>query len=543
MHLSMLGIDIILSNVVPLLAEDDLFALTVVDWQMHNQLGHLRFKTTEVAKNQGFIVDYLEPATLDTIENLTLNGDGVQNHAVFGSTYFKNVTSATLVTPLTARQKLPFSLFVRRLTYFTETSGGEEDDEPVTSLAGLPKGTFNRLHTLCLKLTLPTSFGNLFLYISPALRTITFLPDTHIVDLETYQDYADELKPLLQLCSKKSVLPALHLLHIHPGGSSNSTRKPIRAKILEGVWRAAASHGGWKLLADKPDGGPAVQYPEAHEIFWTHKHWEFSMSSSEFEDFKVCCGTLGIYPRLEDFIAGKVNIHVTEAPEPEALMKTCIDGLNVEINESTSLQEALKVINRHTTAVSIKLDQCWGSVSSTIYSPDHFHQVKAMRIQSPDSPESQASRLYKTNISLSLASSLCIADWKNLVNLSLPAHTFQTLPLVEAGSAVPNYAACGTDVGGYDLTWLSLCNSLQAMQFTDFAACDRCELADEVSFVNGLEHLPESVEFVLVSGHYRCPDRRSMHCRTVVEEGITNVLLAKRADIVVSLRRLRVGIF
>lgn len=546
MHLTTLGSDIILSHVLPLLSQEDVFSLSAVDMQMMSQVGHLRFKKTKVSKSQGFIIDYLQPSTLDTIQDLTLNGDDVGSNLVFKSDYFKLVASATLVTPITTGQRANFSLFVTRLSHLTESINDENEDEDVdavTSLSPLAEGSLRRLHTLTLELTLPQTLGNL-LNISPYLRKITHLPETNSEDLTGYQKYASTLKSLFELCADASVLPALRLVHIHPGDGDKLTHRPMRAQILEGMWRAAANHGGWRLFADKPDGSRRVQYPDAHEILWSHKQWEFSISLAEFEGFKTCCAALGIYPHLDRFIAGKVNIRIIGvAPVRGALVGACVDGLNIEQDDDTNLQDVFQVMNRNTNAVTIKLNETWGLVSSTSYSPDRFMHVKAMRIQGPDTPETGATRHYNKNVVAGLVSSLSVKDWQNLVNLSLPVQAFQILPLVEEGSAVPNFAACGVDVGGYDLAWLSSCKSLQAMQFTGWDACPRCDLSDEVSLVGGFRHLPPSVVFVLVSGHYRCQARRSMHWRTVVKGSITSALLAQRADMVVSLRRLRVGIF
>lgn len=546
MHLAALGSDILLSHILPLLSQEAVFSLTAVDTQMMSQVGHLRFKKTKVSKPQGFIIDYLQSSTLGTIIDLTLNGDDTQNNLVYSSGYFRRLTSATLVTPITAGQRSNFSHFVSKLSHFTESMDEENDEEDVdkvTSLSALAEGSLNSLNTLCLELTLPQTLGKL-LNVARYLTKIIHLPEAVTDDLVDYQKYANTLKFLFELCADASVLPALRLVHIHPGDGDKLTHRPIRAQILERIWHAAANHGGWKLFADKPDGSRTVRYPIRHEIFWSHKQWEFSISLAEFEGFKGCCATLGIYPHLDRFIAGKVNIRIVGvAPVHGTLAGACVDGLNIEQDEDTNLGDVFKVINRHTNAITIKLNNSWGSVESTSYNPDRFMHVKALRIQGPDTPETAAIRHYDKNVVVGLASSLSIKDWQNLVNLSLPAQAFQILPLVDAGSAVPNFAACGVDVGGYDLAWLSSCKSLQAMQFTGWDACPRCELDDEVSLVGGFRHLPPSVVFVLVGGHYRCQARRSMHWRTVVKGSITSALLAKRADMVVSLRRLRVGIF
>lgn len=79
------------------------------------------------------------------------------------------------------------------------------------------------------------------------------------------------------------------------------------------------------------------------------------------------------------------------------------------------------------------------------------------------------------------------------------------------------------------------------MQFTDWAACYECNLANDISFEGGLRYLPPSVVFVLVSGHYRCVERDSAHWVGVVKGSITAALHERSADILVSVRRLRVG--
>lgn len=543
MHLTTLGSDVILNLIVPLLSEQDVFSLSVVDKATFGNVGHLRFKTTEVSKSQGNIVDFLQPATLDTIHDITLNGDDIANNVVFCSPYFKKVTSATLVTPLAAGQQWNFSHFVRRLSYLGDLGEGEGDidDETITSLSRLPVGTFHHLQTLCLYLSIPRTLGHL-LNGSPYLTKLVHLPNTDIEDVKSYQDYADTLKSLLELCSNKSVLPGLRHLHVQPGGGRKPMHRPIRAKLLEGIWRAAASHGGWKLISEKPDHVHVVQYPAAHELFWSDKQWEFTWRPSEFGNFKACCESLGIYPRADEFISGKINIFIDEdSPPLGALMRTHVDCLNIETNKNTNLHQLFQLMTIHTTAITIKLDKFWGAVNSTLHSPDTFTRVKAMRIRGPDSPESNPTRHHQFNIGAGLANSLFIRDWQNLVHLSLPVHTFQTLPPVDEGLPAGNFAECGIHVGAYDLKWLASCVSLEAMQFTDWAACIRCELSDEVSFQNGLQYLPPSVVFVLVSGRYRCQGAASAHQRVIVEKSITDVLYAKKANVLVSLRRLRVG--
>lgn len=479
MHLMRLGCDVIINNLLPLLSQEDLFALTAVDSQLLNQIGHLRFQKTKVAKIKGFIIDYLQPATLDTIAHLTLNGNNTENNIIFGSTNFKGVISATLVTPITKGQIANFSHFVRRLSHLTELS--DADDEEVTSLSALPAGCLNRLHTLSLELSLPGNLSNL-LNVSLYLTKLTYLPDVDFEDVECYQDHAHSVKSLLKLCSGSTIMPGHRLLHVHLGNSSNPMLRTTREQILDSIWLAAGAHGGWKLFANMPDNSIGVPYPAAYEVYWSQKYWEFCMRPSEFEGFKKCCNSLVVYPHLDQFVSGKINVNIVEAPPLGALTGTYIDGLNIETDGEANLCGFFQVMNKHTTAITIKLTKCWGSVGSTKYSTDQFHRVTAMRIQGPSTIESGVTRGYDENIVATLTSSLCLNNWNNLDNLSLPIQAFQAPSLNDAGSVVPSFAACGTDVGGYSLKWLSSCNSLRAMQFTDWAVCYECNLANDISF-------------------------------------------------------------
>ncbi|KAL0634956.1 hypothetical protein Q9L58_006074 [Maublancomyces gigas] len=281
-------------------------------------------------KPKAFVIDYLQSSTLDTIIDFTLNGDDIENSLVFSSDYFRRLTSATLVTPITAGECSNFSRFAARLTHLTEAINDKNDEENVdmvTSLSALAEGSLNNLHTLCLELTLPRTLEKL-LNVSRYLRKLNHPPETSTEDLASHQEFANNLKPLFKLCADASVLPALRLVHIHPGDGDKFTHRPITAQILERIWRAAVSHGGWKLFADKPDGSRTIPYPAAPERLWTHKQWEFSMSLAEFEGFKRCCTSLGLYPHLDRFIAGKINIRIDGvAPTRVALMRTGIDSL------------------------------------------------------------------------------------------------------------------------------------------------------------------------------------------------------------------------
>lgn len=206
----------------------------------------------------------------------------------------------------------------------------------VTSLSALAEGSLNNLYTMCLELTLLRTLEKL-LNAPRYLRKITHLPETNNEDLADCQKYANKLKPLFELCADASVLPALRPVHIHPGDGDKLTYRSIRAQILERIWRAAASHGGWKLFAHKPDGSRTIPYLAAHEILWAHKQWEFSMSLTEFEGFKRCCISLRLYPHLDRFIAGKINIRIDGvAPIHGALMRTGIDGLNMSVLHTIS---------------------------------------------------------------------------------------------------------------------------------------------------------------------------------------------------------------
>lgn len=379
-----LGCDVIIDNLLPLLSQEDLFALTAVDSQLLNQIGHLRFQKTKVAKIKGFIIDYLQPATLDTIPHLTLNGNNTENNIIFGSTCFKGVISATLVTPITKGQIANFSHFVRGLSQLTELN---DDDEEVTSLSTLPAGCLNRLHTLSLELSLPGNLSNL-LNIPMYLTKLTYLPDVGFEDLERYQDHAHSVKSLLKMCSDRNMMPGLRLLHVHPGHSSNPMLRTTRVQILDGIWRAAGAHGGWKLFANMPDNSIRVPYPAAYEVYWSQKYWEFCMRPSEFESFKECCNSLVVYPHLDQFVSGKINLNIVEAPPLGTLMGTCVDGLNIETDGEANLSGIFQLMNNHTTAITMKLIKCWGSVGSTKYSSNQFHRVTAMRIQGPSIFES-----------------------------------------------------------------------------------------------------------------------------------------------------------
>lgn len=537
--LSDLGFDILNLYVIPHLNRFDQLSLASTNRTISNLLNGIRIPTAAVSNGRGFILDVLSPSTIQAIKHITINGTVTENSLVFASTNLTCIQSITIQSRLTSSQGAVFQQFTKRITSLTEEVDLDGDGELVSSLSGMPDGIFESLQSLRLEISLPYNLASQ-LGRATNLTILQYFPGINPLTPREYKAFANSMILLFGLLSDSVKLPSLRLVHAVLAKVYVPSEQSIRNQVLEAMWRAAAKHGGWRLLARKPSGGIVNKFPAAWETWWANRASHFYLSVNELQNFALWCTTQNRFPRLGDFVSGRIHLEVHGDEETlKTEGQTKIYGVSINAKATVNLSESLQVLTKDTKALAITLESGWGEeTTSGLFPWDKFRCVEALIIHGP-SARHQIPHLYASNISRTLVQSLSIKHWQCLINLSLPAAAFQAPPTAHSVES----AACTIDIGAYDLSWLKECVSLRAIHFTEWAACHQCLLQDNATLEGGLAHLPPSVEFVFLGGHFRCPEAERAQWVEFLRCNVIRGLKEKLNVICVSLRCLRIGLY
>lgn len=530
-----LGVDIIQLHLLPLLSHSDILYLASTNATMFNIMAALRFQSTTVSNENGFILDHLKPSTISMIKRITLNGTEDEHNRVFACGYFTGVISATVSTTITRAQQPAFSRFLKQLSMLTEEEDGHNDAD-LSSLSGMTSGALSHLRTIRLEAALPVQLGQL-LGVAKTLTSFHFLPFIGRMTTD-YEHYADNLKHALLVFSDKKLTPQLRLVQAVPGEATTPAQQQIRNALLKSIWTAAASHGGWRLLGRKTSAKPVVVSPAAWEVWWANFASDFSINIDEFELFTQWCDERKRYPRLDEYISGNIEIKInTDIPNKGIFRDTSVFGVSIKPDSNTNVCALLQVLSKDTRTVTISLDSLWGTVPVHQLGSEPFEEVQSLRITGPSSQFLHSRLQYCDNISNALLNTLAVSQWHSLRSLSLPVVAFQKEPLPKTR----NTAACGIHIKKYKLDWLANCSALEAIELTDWNACFLCKVKRESTLQGGLRHLPLGVKIIQISGYFRCPTNARGFWRKAMKDEILNVLGNNRTGLALNLRSLRVG--
>lgn len=534
MHPSLLGIDILLLHLAPLLSPADILSLTATDRILFVLLGHLRFERTVATTTKGFVLDYLRPSTLPSVRHITLNGSISDNQRIFTGNELRFVSTATIYTEIPRAQSHSFARLVSQLTELTEAK--VDHRRGGSNLRYLPAGSLSHLKFLRLEATLPANLQSLL----SVARDLTTLHILHFPDETTdgaYNRYAGTLVPLLDILSSRTTFPSLRLVQLVAGCAASAVQAKIRQTILTGIWAAIAAHGNWRLLAQKTSR-PSSAFPKGWKSWWSDRDWDFFITSEELGQFRVWCAKQKRPPILASFVCGRIHVQVTSSIPGVA--GVVVYGVSVFAGAESYGHASLSVVTKDTRAILITLEKDWGFTPTEMMDA-RFGSVQALKIESRAETAPYSRRRYTMNISAGFVRTLGVRNWHGLRSLCLPVCAFQK-PLDETMKLT---AACGSHIPAYDLAWLAECGSLKALDLTNWSTCYLCRLPEEVSLQGGLRHLGPRVEFLQISGHYRCPAHGIPRWREVVEEGINaGVQMGERSVVMmVRLKGLRVDFF
>lgn len=542
MPLSSLGQEIIVMHLSPLLSQSDIHSLLATEKALYDQLHHLRFQTTEVLTSQGFIAEFLTPASLQTIRHLVFNGTEEHHDRVLSSPNFNDVIYATIVEPITVNQRVAFGQWMQRLTSLTENEDPEDDDRESSSFSHLPAGSIKNLRVLILGFAIPRKFGTL-LSMAEKLTVIKYQPEYDPLVIEEYERFGRSFKELLSLLGDRKMLPNLRFVHAAPDPATLPELLPIRASLLPPIWAAVISHGGWLLVAQKPETYIEFDFAQASENWWSDRAWDFFITIEEFEEFATTCQSHGIYPRLDQFILGNVHIKILGDTAPYGkLMDTNVYAVHICHNRSTDVTAALRIVTRNTKALAITLEEySCGWICTNHPNPHPFQSLEALMIEGPLADPAHDPQPYSKNISAALVKTLAVGAWRNLVHLSLPACAFEKAPIDGVRSEM-DFAACGRHIGAYDFKWLADCQALKVMQLLEWEGCQDCRLEEDVSLEGGLWYLPDSVSFLMITGYLSCPEDLKEDWADFVHDALEEGLSGQREDLVVNISRLYIGV-
>lgn len=534
--------DIILVHILPHLTDTDIRSLAQCNHDLATILGPLRFKSCSVRRYHGCFSDNLSPSTIKTIRHLSLDGLASDHDEVFSQRDLSGVrpdlsgvVSATIVTMIEPNQRATFGIWARQLQSLREEDLCEGED-PESSLSNIPAGWFENLQELRLDVALPLGLENTLCF-AKHLRRIQFLPTYPQSTAEEYMYYLGELNELLNLVSDTERVPALKVLHIGPTTVSETYQKAPHRQLMLNIWAAVHRHGGWKLECTLPETFLPMEYPHAWEWWWARRAWDLTITVKEAKDFTYACEENNIYPRLADFVKGRIQVQTAGGtPVMSALTNAniVIYGLWIHHGPTTDITAALKLVSSETRMLAICLRSYWGSVGCLIIDTTRYQELQGLLIDGPSPGHLRGSFPYETNYGVAFVKALAVTNWTRLLTLSLPAMALQKAPK----EGVPYVSQCGLHVGGYDMEWLAEISTLKALFITQWFACTECNLAVDATFDIGLTHVPSSVEFVSISGRIGYRGEVVPEWVKSYPAELRDIMARNRFDVLVSFRKL-----
>lgn len=533
MSLTTITTDILIMHIVPFLTDPEIRSLAQCNVALSQILGPLRFHHCSVRKYKGSFLSRLSLSTIKTIRHLDLDGLGTDHDDVFVCGDLSGVVSATIVTMIQPGQRASFGTWARQLETLREVDVADGEDIE-SSLSALPTGSFRMLQSLRLDVSLPLGMNNA-LSVARNLRRIQFLPTyQQIGEEEGYMYYLGELTDLLRLVSVSDTVPSLKLLHIAPPSVTRPYQKVPHRLLMQNIWTAGYNHGGWKIQCELPETFVQLEDPHSWEWWWGRQAWDLTVTVKEIGEFIAACDRRGVFPRLSDYVRGRINVQTSGGTAMlSTISNTIVYGVRVQHGPTTDMTAALNLVTSDTRILSIYLRSLWGSVGYPVPDATKYHHVEGLLMEGPVLGHRPQHFDYEKNYCIAFLKGLAVRSWRGLVNLSLPAVAFQKAP----HDGIPYVSKCGRHIGGYDMEWLSELTNLKAFSITNWFSCAACELAADVAFDKGLAFVPRTVEFVSIGGR--------LGYLGVVEEWmktypahLRGILGRNRASVVVSFQKL-----
>lgn len=543
MVFSIITTDILLVHIIPLLNDTEIRSFAQCNRDLATILGPLRFRNCSVRRYHGSFSDILSPSTIITIKHLSLNGLASDHDEVFSHhdasavrPDLSGVVSATIVTMLQPGQRASFANWARQLQSLREEDMCEGED-PDSSFSNLPAGWFENLQDLRLDVSLPVGMQNTLCF-AQHLRRIQFLPTYPQSTESGYMYYLGELNELLNLVSDTERVPSLKLLHVGPTTVTEAYQKAPHRQLMLNIWAAVHRHGGWKLECTLPESFlQHIDYPEAWEWWWGRKAWDLTITVKEAKDFTYACEESDIYPRLADFVKGRIQVQTAGGTPMLSTLTNAnivIYGVWIDHGATTNITAALKLVTRDTRLLAICLRSYWGSVGSLIPDATPYKYLEGLLIDGPPPGQLRRSFPYEKNYGVAFVKALAVTNWSRLLTLSLPAIALQKPPK----HGVPYVSQCGLHVGGYEMKWLAEISTLRALFITHWFSCTECNLAADANFATGLTHVPSTVEFVSISGRMGYRGEQVPEWVKSYPAKLRDIMASNRLDVLVSFRKL-----
>lgn len=532
MKLTDLGPEILLLHLAPLLSKRDILLLTTVNTVLFRQFENVRFAemTVRSYRHRASVLSVLRPRTLRLIKDLYLNGTRTDLNNIGNSNDLTGVTKLTIVGTVMPAQQCAISRVARQLTEFTDNKEFG-DGHRNSSTSSLSPGSFQNLQMMRLKNVLLPPIKILMANsqgIASFLRTITFLPYQFEGPLHgnrpTPDTYVSDTLTLLQILSDREFVPSLRLVQValQRGVGSDSMRLE-RISVLEGILASAATHGLWRLFADKTLR-PGLRYRIGNWSCWCdNKRGDIFVTTEEVARFTIWCENNGHYPRWDDFVS--VNVHLSVESTGSGVNKldiavlAQIRGVSVLPGKKLNLHDALGAVSKGTRCVVIQLQIMWGTVEGSQLDPARFQMVESLSILQASLEINNGGNAtpggYWTNISLTAINYLSLPAWCNLRELTVPALALQRGYVDRHPDQSPTVASCGKHIPGYSFDWLAACTALQSLQIIDWDACATCyekhqdleiDIDDDISgwgLIGGLrKNFPAGITTFLITGMF-----------------------------------------
>lgn len=494
MHPNVLGQEILLLYIIPYLPQKAVIALAATDKSLCRQLSFLRYPRCEMKTfmRPGSLVRSFRPSTLRLITHLVVNGTGRDQEEIFLSNLLTGVKSVAITRMIRPEYSRIFALLVKQLTELIEIGDEATEDDKTSSLTSMPAGTLNTIENLSLQdVQLPPlhtllvgSFG-----VNVSLTRFSFLPSQNedvCLTGHLPRIYVRDCLAALRILKQAAMFPSLKAVQLTLGRSTNND--PMRKErmiLLNRIWAAAAMHGGWRLLTQKPIADGYIGRINPWECGCQTGHGALFLTVPEIASFVGFCDKINTYGRWDEFLIGDVHVDVQstrrgcmELKSPRGDTVRLADAHGVSIPPGRNIDFAH--VGTNTRCLLVQFKSFWDKRTCLEFRLDskNYKSVEVLRLEVlPATENENATRhsrppMYRNNLTASVVRKMHLPAWTSLRNLSLPAAAMQRFR--DNQNLAKRAAGCGRHIPEYRFSWLKHCIHLYTLAITNWRTCIGC---------------------------------------------------------------------
>lgn len=511
MHPNVLGQEILLLYIIPILPQKSVIALAATDKSLCRQLSFLRYPRCEIRgfMRPGSLVQSFRPSTLRQITHLLINGTDRDQEEILLSNLLTGVKSVTITRMIKTEYRRIFALFAKQLTELIEIGDDSMEGGEMSSLTLIPDGTLNKIQSLSLhgvelpplQTILADQFG-----VAVSLTKFSFLPFQTEVTLRGHlpHNYVRDSLAALRILKDAVKFPSLKAVQLNLGRSThNNSMRKERMILLTRIWAASAMHGGWRFLTQSPIADESIGRINPWKCGCGVRHGALFLTIPEIDSFARYCDRINTYARWDQFVIGDLHLDVKSIrseylelkdPISETVRLANVHGVSILPGRDIDLEH----VGTNTRCLLVQFKSFWDKGTSMKSNLDskNYKSIEVLRLEvlpaTANHLPTRHSRppMYRNNLAAAVLRNMHLPAWTSLRNLSLPAVAMQRFR--ENQNFANRAAGCGHHIPGYRFPWLRFCIHLETLAITNWWTCIGCY--EDMSDVQEEEDSEESSE-------------------------------------------------